>query len=1205
MIRLHIPGIPYTITRDEYSHDAFTNKVKLFSPMMRSAGFEVYHYGIETSESNATNQIDIMTKEEWTELRIKTWQFVDNSLTYEAAKERNSDPTQMISQLSNWSSPLTKEFNLRFRDNLIKNYRSNTTDIVCIPLARTYQDALDKLNYVTVEFGIGYSGSYLNYRIFETYSWMSRTLGVEDKQPQNYWFVIPHAFNTKEFKLSLKPEPKRVGFLGRITNLKGCGIIKEIAKQFPNIEFVLCGQGDYKSYIDLPNIVYKPPIHGSERSEYLGSCVAFLHLAKYLEPFGCGPVEAQLCGTPVICSDWGGMVETVEQGTTGLRGHTLADYCHGVQMALDGKFDRQYIRDRAVRLYDMYNVAKQYEYVFRTILDVHIPGKGGWYSANTHIRSLLDKPSDTLLLVDTPSNKQPRIYICIPYYGAFPNYFQLYLDSLGINTDILTVLLITDIDMTPYICPENLIVVNMPKLDVQKRASKFILEAYNKVVEPEDLLKDNYKFVDFKIVYPLLFDDILKSNGVTTRDYVGWGDIDLIYGKLSNFIDFKIDYGILGGWHGHFTAIVNTDSFKNNFKTIPNYLELITDNSKTFITDEIAYREPLKEYLTKNKIKIFYANAYFCDIVPECFFQSSRPDHAQWKKNFYDLYNPKKNIKHLLYDKSKLTVMYDDGSSRETLYCHLQKRKMNYSFKLYDRYYITENSFSNDSPVSTNSTLLFKKLKSLKNKGYNPDLIFDIGAHKGTWTAETITVFPEAQYYLFEANTYDELNKLSKSNIKVFSNIILNSDNIEVPWFNNSSTGDSIFKENTHFYTNITPLTRKSVKLDDVLKDDIYLKNAKRIFMKIDCQGAEIPILKGSQEIISNVDFVLLEIPFFGKYNEGIPSFIEHIQYMDSIGFIPYDLIEEHIINSFTIQIDVLFIKKTHELNTLVQTALLTNTFPVIKNKPNKHITVITYCSGYDYNTFNRFAGTLYDTGFSGDLIFVIQEKDKPVLEKLKLSYKNVSYFVDNVINHRHCQQKRYYIYKNILDAGLNTDYVLLCDSRDIFFQKNIEDYPLDPSVDVFFFKEDKNIANCHVNKEWLGAIEKELNIDIISKISENRIICSGATIGKLNGIKNYVNRMCDLMSNKIHTEFTKFTGFDQGIHNYLIYSEGFPDMKVHLFTNRDNLVNNLQYGEIRFINEYNRIVNVNKEVSYIVHQWDRLSDYMRKRFNTNKYTFY
>lgn len=824
-------------------------------------------------------------------------------------------------------------------------------------------------------------------------------------------------------------------FLGRVYDGKGIHIAIQLTQEI-GVRLVVAGQGSLKSsgYDPVPSHVTEIGYADRDtRKRLMSKAKCGIVASMYLEPF-CGvQMEMLLSGTPTITTDWGVFTENNIHGVTGYRCRTFEQFCWAGRNI--DKIKPADCRKWALN-FSLEKVALMYEEYFQMVLDVH--NGDGWYQKRPERESLgwLEKKE---LVLESNFLSDKRIYICIPYYGGFPNYFQLYLDSLGINQDIMTLFLITDIDMTPYTCPNNLVVIKMTKFDVQKRASKFILDAYNKVIEPKNLLKDNYKFVDFKIVYPLLFDDILKSNGVTTKDYVGWGDIDLIYGKLSNFIDLKIDYGILGGWHGHFTAIINSDDFKNNFKTIPNYLELITDNSKVFITDEIAYREPLIKYIFTNKIKMFYANAYFCDIIPECFFHISRPDHAQWEKNFYDLYNPKKNINHLVYDKSKLTVMYDDGSSRETLYCHLQKRKMNYSFKVYDKYYITENSFCND-------TLLFKKLKSLKIKGYNPELILDIGAHKGTWTAETITVFPNSQYYLFEANTYDELNELSnKSNIKVFSNIILNSDNVEVPWFNNSSTGDSIFKEKTHFYTNVNPVTRQSVKLDDVLKDEKF----KHIFIKIDCQGAEIPILKGAKEITSNADFVLLEIPFFGKYNEGIPSFIEHIQYMDSIGFIPYDLFEEHIINSFTIQIDILFIKKTHELNTLVQTALLTNTFPVIK----KHITVITYCSGYDYNTFNRFAGTLYDTGFSGNLIFVIQEKDKPILDKLKVNYKNVSYFVDNVVNPRHCQQKRYYIYKNILDTELNTDYVLLCDSRDVFFQKNIEDYPLDDLLMYFSSK--------------------------------------------------------------------------------------------------------------------------------------------------------
>ena len=388
-IRLHLPAIPYTITRSEYTHCAFTERVQKFSPMMRSLGFEVYHYGVESSQSGATQNFDLMTKDEWTSLRIHTIQWLNPKLTLEEATEKNSDPKLDMSELSNWNSPLTKEFNKRLRVKLQENYRSQKTDIICVPLAKTHIDAINLDKQLTVEISIGYSGSFLNYRIFASYSWMSRTLGVENTNPTNYWFVIPYYFDINDFKLSLNPNPLRIGYLGRLTSLKGCGIIGEIAKKFPNIEFVLCGSGDPAHFLKAPNIVYKSPIHGKERSEYLGSCVAFLHLAKYNEPFGCAPVEAQLCGTPVICSDWGGMVETVEQFKTGLRGHTLADYCYGVQMALDGKFDRKYIRERAVNLYDMFKLANNYEYVFKSVLDIY-NGKNGWYSPDTHIKAILE-----------------------------------------------------------------------------------------------------------------------------------------------------------------------------------------------------------------------------------------------------------------------------------------------------------------------------------------------------------------------------------------------------------------------------------------------------------------------------------------------------------------------------------------------------------------------------------------------------------------------------------------------------------------------------------------------------------------------------------------------------------------------------------------------------------------------------------------------
>ena len=387
-IRLHLPAIPYTITRDEYSHDAFTGKVKRFAPMMQSVGFEVYHYGVETSDSGADRDIQLFTVAEWNALRVESMQFLEPALSKEAAAAKVNDPATIVGTLANWNTPLFVEFNRRLRTQLIKHYRSKQTDIVCIALGQSYDEALRDLDYVLIETGIGYNNSCKSFRIFESHGWLSFALGKENTNPNNYWFVIPNFYNISEFVFRPIPEARRIGFLGRVEDVKGCHIIVEIARRFPHIQFVLCGQGNPERYVKQSNVIYKPPIHGKERSEYLGSCTAVLCLSSYLEPF-CGvSVEAQLCGTPVVCTDFGAFVDNVEQFKTGLRGHTLADYCHGVQMALDGKFHRAYIRERAVRLFDMYKLAHNYEYVFRSVLDIFDSKKNGWYSVDTYIECI-------------------------------------------------------------------------------------------------------------------------------------------------------------------------------------------------------------------------------------------------------------------------------------------------------------------------------------------------------------------------------------------------------------------------------------------------------------------------------------------------------------------------------------------------------------------------------------------------------------------------------------------------------------------------------------------------------------------------------------------------------------------------------------------------------------------------------------------------
>jgi len=391
MIRLHIPAIPHTITRDEFSHCAFTGKVLRFAPMMMSRGFEVYHYGVETSVMNATENIQLLTKSEWDQLRIISYKQLHPELEIDEITKKLNDKTQFVGDLANWDTPLYIEFNNRFKKMLSLHYRSTSTDLVCLPFGPAHELGIKNLNVISVESGIGYDNSYKSFRIFESYAHLHAIMSKEKKQCQHYWFVIPNYYNILEWPLRLFHTTQKIGFLGRICHIKGCNIIYDVAKKFPNVEFILCGQGDPSKYLNqLDNLKYKPPIHGKERGEYLGELSAIIIPSIYIEPF-CGVnVEAQLCGTPVITNDFGAFVETVEPFKTGMLCHTLADFCKAVQMALDGKFDRQYIHDRAVKKYDMYNVAKQYECAFKNILDIH-NGNGGWNSLYSYIELNEDK----------------------------------------------------------------------------------------------------------------------------------------------------------------------------------------------------------------------------------------------------------------------------------------------------------------------------------------------------------------------------------------------------------------------------------------------------------------------------------------------------------------------------------------------------------------------------------------------------------------------------------------------------------------------------------------------------------------------------------------------------------------------------------------------------------------------------------------------
>ena len=208
----------------------------------------------------------------------------------------------------------------------------------------------------------------------------------------------------------------------------------------------------------------------------------------------------------------------------------------------------------------------------------------------------------------------------------------------------------------------------------------------------------------------------------------------------------------------------------------------------------------------------------------------------------------------------------------------------------------------------------FDRFRSLKSKGFTPDIVLDIGAYHGHWTSQMKHIYESAEFHLFEAIDYKELSIFSNVYIALLSDTVGKT----VDWFEMRNTGDSMFREKTQWFADCAVIKRTTTTLD-FLSNTFILEKNKRILMKIDCQGAEIDILKGAANVLKQTDFIVMELPLFTQYNAGVPGFLEHIQFMDSIGFIPYDVLEHHRCHDFTIQVDILFISKAHELNRIAQ----------------------------------------------------------------------------------------------------------------------------------------------------------------------------------------------------------------------------------------------------------------------------------------------
>ncbi len=164
-------------------------------------------------------------------------------------------------------------------------------------------------------------------------------------------------------------------------------------------------------------------------------------------------------------------------------------------------------------------------------------------------------------------------------------------------------------------------------------------------------------------------------------------------------------------------------------------------------------------------------------------------------------------------------------------------------------------------------------------------------------------VWPESHYHLIEANE-DCRPQLTQTGFP-FDIALLAESEKDVTYHKcqtGSGEGNSMYPEASVYPFAATAARTKT--LDSLLGDRRF------DMVKIDAQGSEIDVMKGGESIICAATLVQLECQV-QSFNAGAPLAIETINYMDSLGFRLYDIIESHF-NSrgMLIQTDFLFARK-------------------------------------------------------------------------------------------------------------------------------------------------------------------------------------------------------------------------------------------------------------------------------------------------------
>ena len=206
-------------------------------------------------------------------------------------------------------------------------------------------------------------------------------------------------------------------------------------------------------------------------------------------------------------------------------------------------------------------------------------------------------------------------------------------------------------------------------------------------------------------------------------------------------------------------------------------------------------------------------------------------------------------------------------------------------------------------------------LARLKNLGFAPEVLIDVGASDGPFVDEARRFWPMMSAYCFEPDTeYVEVLRARShhdSRLKVCASLVGAQLKAEVPYFHTLGAS-TVLEEAPGPCRTMNPVrTAPMTTLDHYCAEH----RVRPDFLKIDVQGYELEVLKGAEAVLPSIEVIFTEVNHIEIY-QGAPLAAELIAWLAQRGYALHDICNffRRPMDAALWQTDMIFVRQASKL---------------------------------------------------------------------------------------------------------------------------------------------------------------------------------------------------------------------------------------------------------------------------------------------------